>query len=98
MIDVITPSTVVLTPPGKLVIELRTAGGYRRIRWRKEGDNEFAPNETSFAHFGEIYHVERTILEDTGRYFIFLERRYGQIAGPPEFLIEVISYGNYTIT
>ena len=82
-------------PPEKLVIELRTAGAYRRIRWRKGRDPEFAPNETSLVHFGEIYHVERTTLEDTGRYFIFLEPRSGQMAGPPEFHLDIISYGNY---
>jgi hypothetical protein len=91
-IEAVSPSTVILNPPEKLVLEIRTSGGYRRTRWSKEENLEpFLPDE-SLTHFGEIYFAENTSLDDLGRYSVYLEPQPGQIqTSNVSFL--VISYG-----
>jgi hypothetical protein len=77
-IEPISASTIFLDPPEKLVLEIRSSGGYNRVRWSKVGDPGFSPPITSFAHFGEVYYVERTTLDDLGRYSVQLDPLPGQ--------------------
>jgi hypothetical protein len=95
-IEAITPHTVFMSPPGKLVLEIKSSGGYRRARWSKVEDPGFSPSHTSFVHFGEVYYVERTTLADLGRYSVHLEPLPGQTRSPA-VIFDVILHRKYVI-
>lgn len=75
-IEAISPSLIIIHPPEKLVLEIKTAGRYSSIEWRKNGivagQSSFPVSAQSFAQFGEVYVVENTATEDLGVYDVIL--------------------------
>ena len=63
----VSPTTIILRPPEKLVIELRTTGGYFFVEWSRNGNQLALPVE-SFVDFGEIYVKDHTSMSDLGEY------------------------------
>jgi hypothetical protein len=77
-IEAASPAIVYLNPPEKLVLEIRSSGGYSRAHWSKVGNPGVPLSNMSFVHFREIYYVESTTLADLGRYSVYLEPLPGQ--------------------
>jgi hypothetical protein len=79
-LQAISPSVIALRPPEKLVIEVMATGRYRAIQWARNGairgipGSAFSPPQQSFTHFGEVYFVEETTVNDLGRYELDLFR------------------------
>ncbi len=68
--EAISPSSIILLPPEKLVLEVRTTGRYFFTSWSRNGIGTGLPG--SFVHFGEVYVAENTTMEDLGRYEVVL--------------------------
>ena len=64
------PPTVFLSPPNKLVLEIEASGRYLYIAWFK--DSTQIPDYSSFHHFKEIYLVENTTVDLVGNYSAML--------------------------
>ena len=63
----VSPTTIILRPPEKLVIEVRTTGGSRFVGWSRNGRPlPFLPE--TFVDFGEIYVKDNTSMSDLGEY------------------------------
>jgi hypothetical protein len=81
------------------VLEISSTGRYQDIQWIRNGGirgvpgSAFSPSERSFAHFDEVYFVERTTMKDLGTYEIGLYPAPGQQAGSA-VQIHVVSLGN----
>jgi hypothetical protein len=79
-LQAISPSVIVLRPPEKLVLEVMGTGRYLAIQWARNGEirgvpgSAFSPPQQSFTHFGEVYFVEETSVNDVGRYELVLYR------------------------
>ena len=77
----ISPSVKVLRPPEPLVLEIITSGRYSSSVWARngssQGSSEFAPSPSAFVHFGDIYHVPSTSVQDLGVYDVTLSRQQG---------------------
>ena len=73
------PSTIILRPPEKLVLEVRATGGFRFIEWGRNGAPVSIPL-TRFAHFGETYVTGETTVSDLGLYEVGLAPLSGQAA------------------
>ena len=69
----ISPSTIYLLPPEKLVIEVKASGGYSGIIWNKDGNALLG----EFTHFREIFVREPTNTNDYGTYDVFYSRTGG---------------------
>ena len=102
-IEKLTPTIIILRPPGKLEMEVRTTGQYNFIDWRRNGES-FTTNETfqpeipqEFPNFFEIYVREPTTTDDLGVYEVKLVPFQGQQA--PLHVVEfaVILPGRGTI-
>ena len=92
-VEPITP-TIILVPPEKLALEVRTTGRYFFTQWTRNGnplDNQL-PN---YAHFGEIYFVENTGVQDLGAYEVTVVRAQNsdQTAVNINVLLTVVSPG-----
>ena len=78
--EALSPSTIILSPPEKLVLEVRTTGQYNFIVWTRNGiiaipDSTAAfpvSNTENFAHFSEIYVNDMTTMDDLGVYEVQL--------------------------
>ena len=58
-----------LTPPEKLVLEVRASGGYDFIVWDRVGDNSFRQNDTTeLVNFHEIFVRQPTTTSEYGTY------------------------------
>ena len=63
------PPVVFLTPPEKLVLEVRTSGGYDFIFWTRVGDRSFSQNATTeLVNFHEIFVRQPTTTSEYGTY------------------------------
>ena len=64
----VSPPVVFLTPPEKLVLEVRTRGGYDIIVWNRVGDNSFRQNLSELVNFHEIFVRQPTTTSDYETY------------------------------
>ena len=77
-IEPVTPTTIIITPPEKLVLEIKTTGRFWFIQWRRNADPLFLPNDApNFVHFGDIYYTNMTTMQDLGIYEAVLEPDFG---------------------
>ena len=83
----VSSQVIILDPPEKLVLETRASGGYRRIRWMRNGspasfvtrtDPFFTRVPEEFASFFEIFVREPTTARDLGVYRVNLQSTAGQ--------------------
>jgi hypothetical protein len=79
------PLIYYLTPPEKLVLEVKASGIYKYIRWALEWRR--APGETS--HYDEVYVEEKTNNNSLGVYKPTVIPMEG-LKGPPPLLILVV--------
>ena len=92
MLASVSPSIIILRPPEKLVIEIESNGGYNYTLWSKQGKPSRASAE-SYVHFGEIYYVANTTLNDLGRYRVAISPSVSTQIVPPDVFIDVILQG-----
>ena len=60
---------VFLTPPEKLVLEVRVRGGYDFIAWSRVGDRSFRQNPTTeLINFHEVFVRQPTATSEYGIY------------------------------
>ena len=65
----VSPPVVFLTPPEKLVLEVRASGGYDLILWSKVGDSSFSQNPTTeLINFHEVFVRQPTTTSEYGIY------------------------------
>ena len=63
------PPVSFLTPPEKLVLEVRASGGYDFIAWTRVGDRSFRQNAmTELVNFHEIFVRQPTTTSEYGTY------------------------------
>ena len=62
------PPVVFLTPPEKLVLEVRTSGGYDFIAWNKVGDSSFRQSLSELVNFHEVFVRQPTTTSEYGTY------------------------------
>ena len=61
------------------MLEVRAAGGYLAIQWRRNGITAGQNGFTgSFTNFAEIYVTENTVMQDLGVYEVTLNPNPGQ--------------------
>ena len=68
-------TTIVIQPPEPLLFETRATGGYRNLMYYKDGKVLTSPK---VYHFGEIYFINRTTIEDAGVYRVRFSNHLGQ--------------------
>ena len=72
-VEALPPTSVVLLPPEKLVLEIIATGRYLFTDWIRNANPQFISNDApNFIHFGEIYYTENTAVEDLGEYVVDL--------------------------
>ena len=76
-IEAVSPSTIILSPPEKLVLEVRATGQYNFIVWSRNGNSAGSSgfpvsNTENFAHFSEIFVNDATTMNDLGLYEVDL--------------------------
>ena len=57
-----------LTPPEKLVMEVRTSGKYEVIVWNKVGDSSFSQDLSELVNFHEIFVRQPTTTSEYGTF------------------------------
>ena len=62
------PPVVFLTPPEKLVLEVRASGGYDFISWNRVGDRSFRQSLSELVHFHEVFVRQPTTASEYGTY------------------------------
>ena len=63
------PPVVFLTPPEKLVLEVRASGGYDILLWSRVGDSSFSQNPmTELVNFHEVFVRQPTTTSEYGTY------------------------------
>ena len=90
-LEAVSPSTIILSPPDKLVLEVRATGQYNAILWFRNGN--LAGSSDNFAHFSEIYVNNMTTMDDLGRYEIQLPGGAQAISAAHEIEFTVIAPG-----
>ena len=77
----VSPEVILLTPPNKLVIEVKASGRYREITWSKDGipfGNDSSAGmfvvdrPSELPNFAEIFVRGETTLTDAGTYTVAL--------------------------
>ena len=106
-LEAVSPSTIILSPPEKLVLEVRATGRYNFIVWLRNGNRALpdssaafpVSNTDNFAHFSEIYVNNMTTMDDLGRYAVQVPVAPGLSAsdGADEIEFIVIAPGKMTI-
>ena len=92
-LEAVSPSTIILSPPEKLVLEVRATGQYNFIVWNRNGNpassSDFPVSNTdNFAHFSEIYVNDMTTMDDVGLYDVQLPGAPGiSAADTIEFMV-----------
>lgn len=78
-LDRVTPETVIVDLPEKMVLEVETSGAYRYINWRRNGDSyssdeddDFPASPERFINFWNTYVRNPTSPEDLGLYRVEL--------------------------
>ena len=70
---------VFLTPPEKLVLEVRSSGGYDFIAWAKVGDHSFSQHSTTeLINFHEIFVRQPTTTSEYGTYSLHYSIHEGE--------------------
>ena len=64
----VSPPVVFLTPPEKLVLEVRTSGGYDILFWSKVGDSSFRQSLSELVNFHEVFVRQPTTTSEYGTY------------------------------
>ena len=64
----VSPPVVFLTPPEKLVLEVRASGGYDFIAWSRVGDRSFRQSLSELVNFHEIFVRQPTTTSEYGTY------------------------------
>ena len=73
--DRISPFVTILHHPDKLVLQIRSTGAYQSINWFRNGQmllGATGPLPDTFVHFGDIYVVDDTTVDDLGVYEVYL--------------------------
>ena len=101
-LEVVSPSTIILSPPEKLVLEVRATGQYNFIVWSRNGNlagsSDFPVSNTdNFAHFSEIYVNDMTTMDDLGRYEIDSPGGASGISAADEIEFTVLAPGKIVI-
>ena len=99
--EAVSPSTIILSPPEKLVLEVRATGQYNFISWNRNGNPDITDptaafpvsNTDNFAHFSEIYVNDMTTMDDLGRYEVQLPGGASSISAADEIEFTVIAPG-----
>ena len=97
-LEAVSPSTIILSPPEKLVLEVRATGQYSFIVWTRNGNPASSSgfpisNTDNFAHFSEIYVKNVTTMDDLGRYDVQLPPGASGISAADEIEFTVIAPG-----
>ena len=98
-LEAVSPSTIILSPPEKLVLEVRATGQYNFIVWTRNGDQVSTSgfpvsNTDNFAHFSEIYVNDMTTMDDLGVYDVQLPGGASSISAADTVEFIVIAPGN----
>ena len=64
----VSPPVVFLTPPEKLVLEVKTSGAYDFITWTRFGDRSFRQDLSELINFHEIFVRQPTTTSEYGTY------------------------------
>ena len=99
--EAVSPSTIILSPPEKLVLEVRATGRYNFISWNKNGNPASTDttaafpvsNTENFAHFSEIYVKDMTTMDDLGLYEVQLPAGASGISAADQIEFNVIAPG-----
>ena len=82
-------SIIILRPPEKLVLEVRAAGRYQEMIWRRNGvpfsfspGGDFRVTLQEFSHFFEIFVREPTNTSDLGMFSVQLLPAFGSVQDP----------------
>ena len=102
----VSPEVILLTPPNKLVIEVKASGRYREITWSKDGlpfGNDTTPQPGVFVvdrpnelpNFAEIFVRGETTSSDAGTYTVALTAfdAETQTIGPASLQFTVVATG-----
>ena len=70
----VSPTSIVLVPPEKLVLEIRTSGRFFFIQWIRNANPVFLFNDApNFVHFGEVFYDDETSMQDLGSFEAVVE-------------------------
>ena len=73
------PSVVFLTPPEKLVLEVKTSGGYDFVGWARVDDRSFRQNlTTELVNFHEVFVRQPTTTSEHGTYRVHYSTAVGE--------------------
>ena len=102
-LEAVSPPTIILSPPEKLVLEVRATGQYNFIVWLRNGNqaglSSFPISNTdNFAHFSEIYVNDMTTMDDLGRYEVQLPPGASGISFTDQIEFMVIAPGKIYYT
>ena len=97
----VSPVDIILDPPGKLVIEVESSGGYYRHAWYKNdqeifpnGDNNFRVDSPErFSEFFQVFVQDPTTTSDHGIYRVDLIEE-----GTSVLDTEVLDTQEFTVT
>ena len=64
----VSPLVVFLTPPEKLVLEVKASGGYDIINWNRVGDRSFRQSLSELVNFHEVFVRQPTTTSEYGTY------------------------------
>ena len=75
-VQALSPSSIVLQPPRRLVLQVEASGHYDTLQWVRNGNpagmNDFRPSAAAFSHFSEVYTNAPTTHADFGVHTINL--------------------------
>ena len=99
----VSPVDIILAPPGKLVIEVESSGGYYRHAWYKNdeqifpnSDNEFRVDSPErFSEFFQVFVQDPTTTSDLGIYRVDLIDESTEVLDTQEFTVTLP--GEFTI-
>ncbi len=87
------PSAIIHLIPDKLVLEVRTSGGYGVIGWFRNGAAQASDSFfQQLSHFNEIYSLPTTTVADLGLYQVLLVSPLG-LQSPPILQFSVAERG-----
>ena len=82
-----------LTPPEKLVLEVRASGGYDFVNWSRVGDTSFGHSLSELVNFHEVFVREPTTTSEYGTYQAFYSS--SEVGGSEAVAILVVPTGIY---
>ena len=95
MLVAVSPVDIILEPPGKLVIEVESSGGYYRHAWYKNdqetfpnGDSQFRVNSPErFSEFFQVFVQDPTTTSDHAIYRVDLIEGNEEVLDTQEFTV-----------